>query len=410
MSHPDRVRPNDEEVASSVVDGEAIFINLSTGVYYSLRGAGPRCGRSSPRATPSRVATRADRRPRRRDASPGGRRRPGAGRAPGRGAPGVARGAGAPPSPRTSSWRRGGSCPTRRPCWRRTATWLISSRSTRRCRVSARSPGATGRGDAGARRPWLRDGSLGALGRNRARAFGRDRVPGGRPRCPHRRHRPGPGRSLLPALAHLRVDDGSGAPDLSVSIWDESVVVPGRPGFAPDDEGATRPLPASPHRRRFVRSTPAEMLWLDLDARSLAGWFASAAAVPPTERAKPLAGLLAPWLREHGRQIVHAAMVVDGAAGVLVAGRGGAGKSTVALAAGLAGLGYVGDDLVALEEARARASSGTACTRPASSDARTSSASRGSRPRPATFSIRRGTRSCCSSRTRCPAGPCGPRP
>ncbi len=40
MSHPDRVRPNDEEVASSVVDGEAIFINLSTGVYYSLRGAG----------------------------------------------------------------------------------------------------------------------------------------------------------------------------------------------------------------------------------------------------------------------------------------------------------------------------------------------------------------------------------
>jgi hypothetical protein len=40
MSHPDRVRPNDAEVASSVVDGEAIFINLSTGVYYSLRGAG----------------------------------------------------------------------------------------------------------------------------------------------------------------------------------------------------------------------------------------------------------------------------------------------------------------------------------------------------------------------------------
>jgi hypothetical protein len=40
MSHPDHVRPNDQEVASSVVDGEAIFINLSTGVYYSLRGAG----------------------------------------------------------------------------------------------------------------------------------------------------------------------------------------------------------------------------------------------------------------------------------------------------------------------------------------------------------------------------------
>jgi hypothetical protein len=43
-------------------------------------------------------------------------------------------------------------------------------------------------------------------------------------------------------------------------------------------------------------------------------------------------------------------MVVDGVSGALVAGLGGAGKSTVALAAGLGGLGYVGDDQVALEE------------------------------------------------------------
>jgi hypothetical protein len=40
MPPPDRVRPNDEEVAWSVIDGEAVLINLSTGVYYSLRGAG----------------------------------------------------------------------------------------------------------------------------------------------------------------------------------------------------------------------------------------------------------------------------------------------------------------------------------------------------------------------------------
>lgn len=40
MPHPDRVRVNDDEVASTVLDGEAIVINLSTGVYYSLRGAG----------------------------------------------------------------------------------------------------------------------------------------------------------------------------------------------------------------------------------------------------------------------------------------------------------------------------------------------------------------------------------
>lgn len=33
-------RPNSEEVAAKVLDGEAILINLSTGTYYSLDGSG----------------------------------------------------------------------------------------------------------------------------------------------------------------------------------------------------------------------------------------------------------------------------------------------------------------------------------------------------------------------------------
>ena len=41
MSHlPDRVRVNSDEVAAKVIDGEAIIINLSTGVYYSMDGLG----------------------------------------------------------------------------------------------------------------------------------------------------------------------------------------------------------------------------------------------------------------------------------------------------------------------------------------------------------------------------------
>ena len=35
-----RVRPNDEDVAAKVLDGEAIMINLATGTYYSLDGVG----------------------------------------------------------------------------------------------------------------------------------------------------------------------------------------------------------------------------------------------------------------------------------------------------------------------------------------------------------------------------------
>jgi hypothetical protein len=156
--------------------------------------------------------------------------------------------------------------------------------------------------------------------------------------------------ALLPALAHLRVDDADIAPDLAVSLWDQSIAGAGAPPDPAGDEAVATRLQDSADGRRAVRVGPAGVLWLDLDARSLAGFFRSAAAVAPTDRAKPLSRPLAFWLRDHGRQVVHAAMVARGDAGVLIAGRGGSGKSTVALAAGLAGLAYIGDDLVAIEE------------------------------------------------------------
>ena len=37
---PERFRVNTEEVAAKVIDGEAIIINLTTGVYYSMGGVG----------------------------------------------------------------------------------------------------------------------------------------------------------------------------------------------------------------------------------------------------------------------------------------------------------------------------------------------------------------------------------
>ncbi len=36
----DRLSPNEQEVAAKVIDGEAILINLSSGIYYSLDGVG----------------------------------------------------------------------------------------------------------------------------------------------------------------------------------------------------------------------------------------------------------------------------------------------------------------------------------------------------------------------------------
>ena len=39
---PNRFRPNSDEVAAKVIDGEAIIINLTTGVYYSMDSLGGR--------------------------------------------------------------------------------------------------------------------------------------------------------------------------------------------------------------------------------------------------------------------------------------------------------------------------------------------------------------------------------
>ena len=36
----DRLRPNEQEVAAKVMDGEAVLINLGTGLYYSMDNAG----------------------------------------------------------------------------------------------------------------------------------------------------------------------------------------------------------------------------------------------------------------------------------------------------------------------------------------------------------------------------------
>jgi hypothetical protein len=40
LSFHTRLRPNDEEVAAKVMDGEAILINLSSGIYYSMDKVG----------------------------------------------------------------------------------------------------------------------------------------------------------------------------------------------------------------------------------------------------------------------------------------------------------------------------------------------------------------------------------
>jgi hypothetical protein len=80
-------------------------------------------------------------------------------------------------------------------------------------------------------------------------------------------------------------------------------------------------------------------------------WYPSIVELPAWARASPFRVVLSWLCNRHGMQIVHgAAVAIDGRA-VLLAGTGGAGKSTTALACALAGLDYLGDDYCAVEPA-----------------------------------------------------------
>jgi len=78
-------------------------------------------------------------------------------------------------------------------------------------------------------------------------------------------------------------------------------------------------------------------------------WVPDIAEMPAWAKASPFRIALSWLLNRHGVQMVHGAAVSIGNDGVLLAGPGGAGKSTTALACALSGMGYLGDDYCAVD-------------------------------------------------------------
>jgi len=77
-------------------------------------------------------------------------------------------------------------------------------------------------------------------------------------------------------------------------------------------------------------------------------WIKDACRVPYYEAGSPLLTILHWWMRRQERQLVHGGAVGRADGGILFAGKGGSGKSTVALTSLLAGFSYAGDDYVLL--------------------------------------------------------------
>lgn len=154
----------------------------------------------------------------------------------------------------------------------------------------------------------------------------------------------------LPALAHHRAFPGSKPGDLTIAVFDtRSTGVPmpspvwPRTAYTPTSEIAGL------EGDRFIVAFNVGTGVLDLldtqSGRAL-HWIDHAALHPAYDISSPFRLLVHWWLRRRGIYFMHAGAVAKNGKGVLIVGKGGSGKTTIALACLLAGLDFLGDDYV----------------------------------------------------------------
>jgi hypothetical protein len=156
---------------------------------------------------------------------------------------------------------------------------------------------------------------------------------------------------IAPALEHLAVEPGS-APALTVCLWDSvstRTEMPPPPWSADDyiARGEVRGYSDTDiHTTFHLGSGILNMVDTSLNVALF--WICDATSIPYYETGAPLRTILDQWMRGHDRQLAHAAAVGTAEGGVLLAGKGGSGKSTTALTCLSSGLLYAGDDYVLL--------------------------------------------------------------
>ena len=149
---------------------------------------------------------------------------------------------------------------------------------------------------------------------------------------------------LLRPFHHLIVASRE-TPAFHVQAWSEEetgVAIPEFP-FAP--------RPYSPDGTIGYRNQLNGRALADRRGKRILAGFDSPAALTYSDLAKPFRSLLIAMLHDSGRQMIHGGVVAAAptAPGLLLAGRSGSGKSTVALAALAGGLAFLGDDHVAVD-------------------------------------------------------------
>jgi len=163
------------------------------------------------------------------------------------------------------------------------------------------------------------------------------------------------GSRLVPlmtrAFEHLAIEE-TASPSLDICLFDSvstGVAIP-PPPWSKDSYGAHGEIRGYNNERFNTAFNLGSYILSMLDAKKKLAffWTRDASRIPPYEYAAPLRAILHWWMRRDNRQLVHAAAVGTPKGCVLIAGKGGSGKSSTALACLSSGLLYLGDDYVLL--------------------------------------------------------------
>jgi hypothetical protein len=164
--------------------------------------------------------------------------------------------------------------------------------------------------------------------------------------------------ALTPALDHLTITSAA-PPDLTICIWDSTstqITWPKLPWFqypghinAKGEKIENLYTPRGDIRgynNSRIQTHVGDKVFslLDLERNLAIYWCQNASTLPLYERGAPLRSILHWWLRQRGLQLIHAGAVGTATGGVLLAGKGGSGKSTTALTCLKSDLLYLSDD------------------------------------------------------------------
>jgi len=157
---------------------------------------------------------------------------------------------------------------------------------------------------------------------------------------------------ISPAFAHLPSGAPDAVADLTVHVWDTRSTgepLPDLGEFAASPGSPVTPVLHGSEHSFVFHAFENAMSYLD-SAEGVAVYVVEDAdTLPPWERACPLRAILTWWFSPQALLLAHGAAVGSPDGAVVLAGPGGSGKSTTALACLAAGMGYLGDDYVLLD-------------------------------------------------------------